>query len=224
MWSAGVGVSEQLAIALGDFLHCFGSGFERSGDGWGTASRQSDLRRLFGKLVIWQLCVNVPQRPNRVGRLRARGLGEVILPATHGSGDELALLEILVAVLAACSGRSAGDYGVHLVCGEQVVGGAFAEHGDLLVELLDAVFLHLVLALLLLGKIGGVRRTIRLDAQQWFFRRLLAGGEDAVETVILRRRDGVVFVVVAARTLRGQAHRAARHHVDAVVNDVVDVV
>ena len=88
----------------------------------------------------------------------------------------------------------------------------------------DAVLLHLVLALLLFREVGGVRCLVGLDAEQRLFRRLLAGGEDAVEAVILGGRDGVVFVVVAAGALDCQAHRAARHHVDAIVDNVGRVV
>ena len=45
--------------------------------------------------------------------------------------------------------------------------------------------------------------------------------EDTVEGIVILCRNGIVFVIVAARAGHGECHRAARHHVDAIVDDVV---
>ena len=225
VWRGGVGVGEQLAIALGDFVHSLRRRLEGGGDELGNVLRVACCVLRFGlEGRIRQFRVGVPSGPDRVGRLRGRGLGEVVLPTTNDGRDELALLEILVAIAALGGRGGAGDLRADLIGSEQVVGGALAEDTDLLFELLDTVFLHLVLSLPLLGEVSGVLRRIGLCAEQGFLRWLLAGGEDAVEAIILSSRDGVVFVIVAAGALDGQAHRATRHDVDAVVNDVGGVV
>ena len=54
--------------------------------------------------------------------------------------------------------------------------------------------------------------------------RLVRAGEDAVQRVVVGRRDRVELVVVAAGARDGQPHQPARHHVDPVVDDVVRVV
>ena len=50
---------------------------------------------------------------------------------------------------------------------------------------------------------------------------VVAAMKNTVERVVVSRRDGIVFVIVAARTSHGERHAAARHHVDAVIDDVV---
>jgi fumarate reductase subunit D len=50
---------------------------------------------------------------------------------------------------------------------------------------------------------------------------IVAAVKDAIERVIILRRNRIVFMVMAARALHGQRHRAASDHVDAVVNNVV---
>ena len=51
----------------------------------------------------------------------------------------------------------------------------------------------------------------------------LAAGEDAVQGVVVGRRDGLVLMVVAACAGHGEPHQPAGHEVDAVVDDVVRV-
>ena len=51
--------------------------------------------------------------------------------------------------------------------------------------------------------------------------RLAAAREDAVQRVVILRRDRIELVIVAARAGDRQAEEALRHDVDAVVDDVV---
>ena len=54
--------------------------------------------------------------------------------------------------------------------------------------------------------------------------RLAGTAEDAVQRVVIGRRNRVVLVVVTASTADGQGHRPSADDVDAIVDDVVDVV
>ena len=54
-------------------------------------------------------------------------------------------------------------------------------------------------------------------------RRLRRTAEHAVQRIIIRRRNGVILVVVAARAGNRQPQQPARGHIDAVVEYVVDV-
>ena len=66
---------------------------------------------------------------------------------------------------------------------------------------------------------GFVLRRLRA-ADQREVARLVAAREDAVEGVVILDGDRVVLVVVAAGAGDGEGEGAARHHVDAVVDDV----
>ena len=52
----------------------------------------------------------------------------------------------------------------------------------------------------------------------------MAAGKHAIERVVIRYRDGVVLVIVAAGATDSQPHHTAGHHVDSVVYDVVRIV
>ncbi len=54
--------------------------------------------------------------------------------------------------------------------------------------------------------------------------RLQAAREDSVERVIILGRDRIKLVVVAAGAGHRQPHQAPRDHVDAIVDDIVDIV
>jgi hypothetical protein len=153
--------------------------------------------------------MGVPQRPHGVVPLPR--LLQIRLPAADGGGDEIVLGEDLVEALLGIL--------VQLELREQVVRHAGADAGGRLAAARGHRGVQLVEAravFLLEGRerVGLFRE---LDLHQLVRRAL----EDAVERVVIRRRDGVVFVVVAAGALDGQSHRAARHHVNAVVNDLV---
>ena len=51
----------------------------------------------------------------------------------------------------------------------------------------------------------------------------LAAGEDAVQRVVIGRRDGLVLVVVAPRAGYREPHQPAGHEVDTVIDDVVRI-
>ena len=72
-----------------------------------------------------------------------------------------------------------------------------------------------------LGEVVGVFRIEGLRREERRVRRLGRAFEDAVERVVVLRRNRIVFVVVAARASRGQAHQTATHHVDTVVDHVI---
>ncbi len=88
----------------------------------------------------------------------------------------------------------------------------FAEPGHILLQLFELLFK---------GKVGGGSLR-RADQGQIF--RLGRAGKDAVQRVVIFGRDRIVLGVVTAGAGDGQAHEAATDHVDAVVDDVVNVV
>ena len=67
-------------------------------------------------------------------------------------------------------------------------------------------------------------RRVLVDGQLRSVARLRAAREDPVQRIVIFRRDGVELVVVAARARHGQREEALRHHINAVVNQVVRVV
>ena len=48
----------------------------------------------------------------------------------------------------------------------------------------------------------------------------MTAGEDSVERVIVLRRNRIKLVIVTAGASDGQPHRASRHHVDAIIDNV----
>ena len=90
--------------------------------------------------------------------------------------------------------------------------------------LLTLIVVQLVLAplafLIERHPLDGINRV----ADERLVARFMAAGEHAIERVVIRYRDGVVLVIVAAGTTDSQPHHTAGHHVDPVVYDVVRVV
>ena len=197
---------EDLAVTLGDFAHGRGRRSEEGFESWVLGFELGDGGR---EVLRRKLRAGVPERPDGVAALP--GLLEISLPAADGGGDEVLVGEDLVEAFL-------GIF-VQLELRDEVVGhagagaggglGATRGHGGVQLGEAGLVFLFE----------GGERVGFfgELDLHQF----VGAALEDAVERVVIGGRDGVVFVVVAAGALDGQAHRAARHHVNAVVNNLV---
>ena len=99
--------------------------------------------------------------------------------------------------------------------------GLSAEPFEQLVALLGEERLERVLPLLHFRREGLARRgLLDLGDRQPF---LGGAGEDAIERIVILRRDGVELVVVAAGAADCEAHHAAADRVEPVVDDVVDV-
>ena len=104
---------------------------------------------------------------------------------------------------------------------EQVVAGFVAEAGEKFLHLLALAVLHLGLDLRGVLEELLVGRRIDVRAEQRLFVGLFRGGEDAVQAVVVARRDRIELVIVAARAGDSEAHEAAGNDIDAVVDDVV---
>ena len=126
-----------------------------------------------------------------------------IPPPAHGHGDDVRggedLIEAFFGVV----------LGVQLGC--EVVARPFAQSG----VGLGTAQAHLVGEILSQSGEFGVRRFVEGDQL------VVVAPEHAVEGVVVGRRDGVVFVIVATGTGDGESQGAAGDDVDAVVDDVV---
>ena len=104
---------------------------------------------------------------------------------------------------------------------EQVIAGLGPQTGQKGVDFAPGALPHLHLGRGGLPQELLVRRRIHQRAEQRLLGGLIRRGEHAVQSVVILHRDRIEFVVVAAGARDGEAHQAAAHDVDPVVDDVV---
>ena len=172
------------------------------------------FRRARGELVVGQRGEAMPHRPHGVAF--APGGFQIHFPAMNHVRIDGAFVgeqhEIFRARLVALG-----------VDGGKIFGRARAGGGDdsgarlgyELLQRIESLFHFGVKRAPLFGIGRGLKRRLQ--------RRFRCAAKHAVQRIIIRRRNGVVLVVVTARARNGQPHQPARRHVDAVIENVVDV-
>ena len=172
------------------------------------------FRRARGKLVIGQLTEAMPDDPH--GVVFATGCFKIHFPAMNHVRIDGALVgeqhEIFRARLVALGVDGGEVFGrTHAGSGDD----ARARLGHKILQRLQPLFHFGVKSTPLVGVGCGL-----ISGLQCRFR---PTAEDTVQRIIIRRRNGVVLVVMTARAGDREPHQPARGDVDAVVENIVNV-
>ena len=171
--------------------------------GLGEHGRERGGGRLLEVSVrnILQRNERVPRREDRVWR--GLGLVQKIAPAPDGEWNEILVGEELIEAFLRVV--------VQLKLGGEIVANSRTEARVGLVAALGN----------LVGKLPPLVRKFLVLRGCQRNESVIRPVKDSVERVVVPRRNGIVFVIVATGACHRQSHRAARHHVDAIINDVM---
>ncbi len=207
---------EQRAVTLRDLLRAFrrlgeGAGHQRIERFWREIAQcPAHLLRPVREGLTRQASERVPRPKNRI--ISLPGAGQGVAPAADRRGDQVRLGEDLIERLLGVL--------LQLELGQEVLRHPLAHAargggprlGHLLMQGgLSFAQAHLERTLRIRSILVGDRGDEPLGAV----------AEDAVESVVIGRGDRVVFMIVAAGARDRQPERAARDHVNPIVDDVV---